>query len=57
MHSFVFDIETCRQAFNYYDKDKSGALDSGELKELAKLLWYWLPKICSRKHARRFARG
>ena len=38
-HSFKFDIDICKQAFDYYDTNKSGTLDSGELMRLAEVLW------------------
>jgi hypothetical protein len=34
-----FDVEICRQAFDYYDKDQSGTLDQQELLSLAEVLW------------------
>ena len=37
--SFKFDIDICKQAFDYYDTNKSGTLDSGELMRLAEVLW------------------
>jgi hypothetical protein len=32
-------VDICKQAFDYYDTNKSGTLDSGELMRLAEVLW------------------
>ncbi|EKX34774.1 hypothetical protein GUITHDRAFT_119085 [Guillardia theta CCMP2712] len=39
LEGFKFDADICRQAFNYYDKDRSGFLDLQELMKLAEVLW------------------
>ncbi len=39
LEEFKFDIDVCREAFEYYDADKSGTLDSGEIVRLAQVLW------------------
>lgn len=39
MEGFKFDVDICKQAFDYYDTNKSGTLDSGELMRLSEVLW------------------
>ena len=39
LEGFKFDMDVCREAFDYYDADKSGTLDSGEIVRLAQVLW------------------
>jgi len=36
---FKFDMHVCREAFDYYDANKSGTLDSEEIVRLAQVLW------------------
>jgi hypothetical protein len=35
LEGFVFKPETCRKAFDHFDKDKNGYLDAAELLKLA----------------------
>ena len=37
LEGFVFDPAVCRRAFDHYDKDKSGFLDTKEMMKLAEV--------------------
>jgi len=39
LEGFIWDPAVCRRAFDHYDKDKSGYLDTKELMKLADKLW------------------